>query len=309
MRLILPIFAALILTGCDPEDFAPGDRYKADFHYTLKPSDRLSVENFNGEIEIAGWDDPSIEITGVRYASTQEMLDAIKIDIHESPAITEIRTEHPTTFHGSQGARYLIRAPRKTVLDRIASSNGAIRIHDMTAAARLHTSNGAIRAENIAGSVDAETSNGGVDLDSITGRLTVKTSNGRIHAEDLAGPCEAETSNGPVSLRFKDAPDGPTRIHTSNGSVDVTMPKSPKSGIRAETSNGSITIELPGSTAAHLNAQTSQSSISSDFDVSATSGDKEKHHLEGNIGSGGPLVELTTHNGGIHLRKASAASN
>jgi len=46
MRLILPIFAALILTGCDPEDFAPGDRYKADFHYTLKPSDRLSVENF-----------------------------------------------------------------------------------------------------------------------------------------------------------------------------------------------------------------------------------------------------------------------
>ena len=108
MRLILPIFAALILTGCDPEDFAPGDRYKADFHYTLKPSDRLSVENFNGEIEIAGWDDPSIEITGVRYASTQEMLDAIKIDIHESPAITEIRTEHPTTFHGSQGARVTV---------------------------------------------------------------------------------------------------------------------------------------------------------------------------------------------------------
>src|SRR4051812_28966730 len=88
MRLILPVFtalsAALLLTGCDIEDFGSSDRYKAEFHYTLKPSDRLSVENFNGEVEIAGWDDPSIEITGTRYAATQETLNAIKVDIHES---------------------------------------------------------------------------------------------------------------------------------------------------------------------------------------------------------------------------------
>jgi DUF4097 and DUF4098 domain-containing protein YvlB len=311
MRLILPVLAALILAGCDPEDFGPSDRYKADFHYTLKPSGRLSVENFNGEIEIAGWDEPSIEVTGVRYASTQEVLNSIRIDIRESPALTEIRTEHPSAFHGSQGARYLIRAPRKTALDRIVSSNGAIRIHDMTSDSRLHTSNGAVRAENIAGSVEAETSNGAIDLDSVTGKLNLKTTNGRIRAEDVAGPCEAETSNGPVALHFKDAPDGPTRIRTSNGSVEVAMSKSPKSGIRADTSNGPITLDLPGNTAARVNAETSQSSISSDFEVSTgfSSGEKEKHHLEGNIGAGGPLIELTTHNGSIHIRKSTATAN
>ena len=52
-----------------------------------------------------------------------------------------------------------------------------------------------------------------------------------------------------------------------------------------------------------MNAQTSQSSVSSDFDVQDTSSEREKHHLEGNIGSGGPLIDLTTRNGGIHIRK------
>ena len=309
MRLILPLLAALLLMGCDYEDFGPSDRYRAEFHYTLKPTDRLSVENFNGEIEIAGWDEPSIEVTGTRYAATQENLDHIRIDVHESAGLTEIRTVHPDTFHGNQGARYLIRAPRQTLVDRVVSSNGSVRVHDMTAAARIHTSNGPVRVENVKGGVDAETSNGGIELDSVTGRLNLHTSNGRIRAEELTGACDAETSNGSVTLRYKDAPDGSVHVHTSNGSVDVTMEQSPKNGVRAETSNGSITVELPGNAAARLNAQTSQS-ISTDFAVSdGMNSDHEKHHLEGDIGSGGPLIELTTHNGGIRLRKSVASTN
>jgi len=309
MRLVLPLFAALLLVGCDFEDFGPSDRFKSEFHYTLKPGDRLSVENFNGEVEVAGWDEPSIEVTGTKYASTQENLDNIKIDVHESTGLTEIRTVRPNTFHGNQGARYLIRAPRKTIVDRIVSSNGSVRVHDMTAAARIHTSNGPIRVENMQGGVDAETSNGAIELDSVSGKLNLHTSNGRIRAEEVAGPCEVETSNGGVTLRFKDAPDGPTRINTSNGSVEVTMSRAPKNAIRAETSNGSITLELPADTAARVNAQTSQS-VKTDFDIADSSNsDKEKHHIEGNIGAGGPMIELTTHNGGIHLRKSAFSGN
>src|SRR5580700_10188274 len=88
MRLILPVLAALLLMGCDLDDFGPSDRFKTDFHYTLKPAARLSIENFNGEIEIAGWDEPSIEITGVKYASSEENLKTTTIDIHESPEVT-----------------------------------------------------------------------------------------------------------------------------------------------------------------------------------------------------------------------------
>src|SRR5580704_10160338 len=109
MRLTLTVItmpiAALILAGCDPSDFGPSDRFQADIHYTLKPTGRLSVENSNGAIEIFGWDEPSIEVTGVKYASTEENLNRIRVDVHESPTITEIRTVRPDTFHGNLGAR------------------------------------------------------------------------------------------------------------------------------------------------------------------------------------------------------------
>jgi DUF4097 and DUF4098 domain-containing protein YvlB len=266
------------------------------------------VDNFNGSVEIEGWDEPTIEVTGVKYASTEDLLKTMKVEVHEMGSVTELRTVRQDTFRGNRGARYLIRAPRKTIVDRVLSSNGSVRVHDMQSAANVHTSNGPIRIENVSGGVDAVTSNGAIDLDTVSGRLHLHTSNGRIRAEYITGQCDAETSNGAVTLRFKDAPSGPTRIHTSNGSVDLALFESPKDEIHAETSNGSISVELPGDVSAHVNARTSNS-VSSDFDVTGNVFDNEKHHLEGNIGAGGPLIELTTHNGGIHLRKGSANVN
>jgi hypothetical protein len=286
MRFILLALAALALAGCDPSDFGPSDRFQADFHYTLKPADRLSVENFNGSVEISGWDEPSIDVTGVKYASAEENLNRIRIDLHESPALTEIRTVRPDTFHGNMGARFLIRVPRKTVLDRIVSSNGAIRATDTN------------------GGADAQTSNGAIEFDSVSGQLRLRTSNGRIRVDGATAPCDADTSNGAVTLRFADAPGGPVRVKTSNGSVDLSLPKAPKNNVRAETSNGSITLELPADTAARLNAKTSRSPIESDFDVAGL-----KNHLEGNIGAGGPLIELTTNNGRIVVHRSASGAN
>jgi hypothetical protein len=309
MRLVSTLLLALLLIGCDFEDFGPSDRYKEDFHFTLKPAERLSVDNFNGEVEIAGWDQPTIEVTGVKYASREDLLKTIKVEVQEMGTLTELRTVRQDSFHGNRGARYLIRAPRTTIVDRVVSSNGAVRVHDMTSAARIHTSNGAVRIENVSGGVDAETSNGAIDIDSVSGRLNLHTSNGRIRAQDVTGQCEAETSNGAVILQFRDAPSGPTRVHTSNGSVELALMQSPRDSIRAETSNGSISVELPATAAARVNARTSQSAISSDFAVVGNVFDSEKHHLAGNIGAGGPLIELITNNGGIHIRRGSPNVN
>ncbi len=309
LRVASALVPVVFLAGCDIDDFVGSEKFRSDFHYTLKPTQRLSIESFNGEVEIAGWDEPSIEVTGVKYASTEASLDAIKIDVRESPAVTEIRTTRPNMMHGNQGARFLIRAPRATLIDQAVSSNGAIRIHDMTASARIHTSNGAVRVENVQGGVEAETSNGGIQIDSVTGKLRLHTSNGQIRASEITGACDAETSNGQVVLRYSEAPNGPSHVHTSNGSVDVSMRRPPKDGLRAETSNGSITVELPANVAAHLNAGTSGGGINSEFDVTGHFESGEKHHVEGDIGGGGPVLELHTNNGGIHVRKGSAGTN
>jgi DUF4097 and DUF4098 domain-containing protein YvlB len=87
------------------------------------------------------------------------------------------------------------------------------------------------------------------------------------------------------------------------------MTKSPNSGVRAETGNGSITLDLPGNAAARVDAQASRLFVSSDFDLANSSAADKRHHLEGNIGSGGPLIELSSRNGGIHLLRIAANAN
>ena len=53
---------------------------------------------------------------------------------------------------------------------------------------------------------------------------------------------------------------------------------------------------------AHVVARTTNSSISSDFEVKMQ-GEFSKNRLEGIIGNGGPLIDLSTSNGGIQLLK------
>jgi Putative adhesin len=261
------------LAGCDIEDFdGGGDRVQADFHfnYPLREGGNLDVDTFNGSIEIIGWDQNSVDISGTKYARTPELRDQIKIDTSHSDNSVTVHAVRPFDNHGNMGARFIIHVPKKVNLDRIASSNGKIEVRSITGSANLRTSNGPINAEQVDGPIDASTSNG---------HITVQ--------EQLA------TGHSPIHLR------------TSNGAIDITAERPITSDLHASTSNGSITVHLPSSTVARIRASTSNSAITSDFDVTMQ-GRIDKHHLEGNINgskSDAPMIDLSTSNGHIRLVK------
>jgi DUF4097 and DUF4098 domain-containing protein YvlB len=262
---------SFLLGGCDLEDFESSDRFQTEFHFTypLKDGGSLSVENFNGSVEITGWNQNTVEISGSKYASTEQLRDSIKIDINHSDSSISIRAVHPFESHGNMGARFVVKVPRKTELDRITSSNGHIEVHD------------------------------------VAGRVSLKTSNGRINAVAIGGALDAATSNGHITV--EQAAGGKSSIHlrTSNGPIDVRTDQPLQSELHASTSNGSITLRLPASTAARIRASTSNSAIDSDFDVTS-SGRIDKHHLEGTLNNArgdAPLIDLSTSNGHIRVTK------
>jgi DUF4097 and DUF4098 domain-containing protein YvlB len=195
------------------------------------------------------------------------------------------------------GARYSIRVPRKVILDRIVSSNGGIRADGTDGYARLKTSNGSIKAHGHNGEFDAQTSNGSIEATDQTGNATLHTSNGGIRVEMNQGSLDAGTSNGSITARMA-KPDSaaPVRLSSSNGHIELTMDA--MRDVHVNTSNSSILVRIPPDANARIRARTSNSSITSDFDVR---GEKSKHTLDGTIGSGGPLVDLSTSNGGIRL--------
>jgi len=302
----MAVAASTVLIGCDIEEFAGSSRFKEEFHYSyeLKPGGRLSVESFNGSIEITGTDGDKVDISGTRYASTRELLSALQVDVVKTTDAVRIRAVRPSGRRGNMGASFTIRLPRKAEIERAETSNGSVRIEDVEGKARVVTSNGAVHALHLSGEVEATTSNGSIELTDSTGSAILKTSNGKISAMGVRGRFEAETSNASIEARVKEI-DGalPLRLDTSNGAIRLTLEQNPRSEIRASTSNGSITLTAPSSFAARLKAGTSNGSISSAFNVGVEGGVKTKTRLEGTVNGGGPLVELDTSNGSINLEQ------
>jgi DUF4097 and DUF4098 domain-containing protein YvlB len=283
----LPLLAlALCLAGCDFDDFDGGRRVEETFHeaHALKPGGRVAVENFNGSVEIVGWEKDQVEINATKYAPTQGLLSMMKVEVTATADTVRVRVIRPDFRRGNMGARMTISVPRKVELERIQSSNGTLRVSDVEGAAHMRTSNGTIRVSKLLGSLEATTSNGAIEVRDLKGNASLATSNGRISA-DLSG-----TQSGAAN-----------RFQTSTGPIDVRLEGSLASDVRAHTSNGSVTLRLPASINARLNASTSNSTVSTDFDLMVHGGAISKRHMSGTLGSGGPTVDITTSNGSIKV--------
>jgi hypothetical protein len=306
VKQVLFAMAALLLVGCDDFDWGETARFKEDFHstYPLKTGGAVMVESRNGSVEITGWEKDTVDVTGTKFASSESALKDLKIDIVSTPDSITIRTVPPSGYsHGSMGAKYIIRVPRKVMIDRVSTSNAPIRIESIDGPVRLRTSNGTVRVTRQDGSLDAETSNGAIEINGQTGGATIRTSNGTVRVDDMRGALEARTSNGAIHIRLSDPePQKQIKLDTSNGSIDLDMVAIRDNNIRCTTSNGSISLHLPQTVNARLDAHTSNSSITTDFDVTVN-GSLSKNRLDGKIGTGGAMIELGTSNGHIKVLK------
>ena len=295
--------ALLSLTACDIEDFGGLERHSQDFHYSypLKAGGRLSVETFNGSVEVTTWDQPTVDVSGTKTGPTQDAVDSLKVAVDNTADSVSIRVDRPSVHRNNLGARFVIKAPRNANIERIVTSNGPIRLDDATGPTRLKSSNGSIRIQSFHGALDAQTSNGPIDLVDVDGDVTAHSSNGHIHAQHLGGSLDATTSNNGISAEIEE-PGRSVRLGSSNGSIELTLPAHFSNSVRASTSNNSITLHLPPDPNAHIIASTSNSSISSDFDVQVH-GEISRHHMDAMLGSGGPTIDLSTSNGGIRLMR------
>ena len=88
-KLLLPAIAAglVVLAGCDIEDLQGFERYHEDFHFNhpLKAGGRLIVEGFNGSVEVSVWDQETVDISGTKYARSQQETRDMKIEVLDKP--------------------------------------------------------------------------------------------------------------------------------------------------------------------------------------------------------------------------------
>src|SRR5258708_38045978 len=92
---LLILGPAIFTAGCEFDDVnREVTRHKEDFHYSyaLKSGGRLELENFNGSVEITGWDKDTVEVNGTKYAPTEDLVRNLKIEVVATPDVVRIRT-------------------------------------------------------------------------------------------------------------------------------------------------------------------------------------------------------------------------
>jgi hypothetical protein len=127
-----------------------------------------------------------------------------------------------------------------------------------------------------------ESHNGGITLSDVRGRITFQTHNGGVHLTRIAGDVRGETHNGGIQAELQ----GNT---WEGGQLELS------------TYNGGITLTMPASYSASLQAHTARGRVSSDFPINVT-GRVDAGDMNFNLGAGGPLIKVSTHNGGIRLK-------
>ena len=128
-----------------------------------------------------------------------------------------------------------------------------------------------------------KTQNGGITISDIRGRMEFGAVNGGVHLARIAGDVSGATVNGGV------------HVDLAGSSWDGRQ-------LEVKTENGGVTLSVPAAYSAHLQTETVNGGLHTDFPVTVQ-GNLRPRNLDFNIGSGGPLIHLSTTNGGVHVQR------
>lgn len=213
-------------------------------------------------------------------------------------------------------AKYTIHVPAQFNA-KLDTSGGGIEVSDLTGSVKADTSGGGLRFSRLQGPLNGATSGGGVRVADCEGTIKVGTSGGGIEVTGGEGSLEGATSGGGVTVRGFGGPasvstsgggmtienvKGKVRASTSGGHIDAVLLAPIPGEVWLSTSGGGVTVKVPESAVFDLDAETSGGGVTCDLPVTVQ-GRMERDHLKGVVNGGGPVVELRSSGGGIHVKK------
>lgn len=224
-----------------------------DQTYSMSETGRISLENINGNVTVRVWDRAEVRVEAEKKASTNEILEMLKIQVDANENSIDIETDYPSSrsFSRDRGTsmtvKYTLTVPRRANVDAIELINGSIEIEGVEGGVTAESINGKIVTRNVAGAINLSTVNGRIEpqLDSMVGveKIDLETVNGSVNLALDPGAgvtVDVETVNGSISNDFGlrvnkhkyvgadlrgDIGGGGilVSIETVNGSVDITQ--------------------------------------------------------------------------------------
>jgi Toastrack DUF4097 len=295
-RAALVAAVALALPACEVNLNTEGltVREKRTFAVTGQPD--LTLETFDGAIEIHSWDRNEVEVEIEKRGMEQALLDQMIVEAEQEGDRITLRVKGPSAaedrritvgIHISPAARLLVAVPRRSSINA-RTEDGSIQVENIEGRLALRTGDGSVAVDRLTGDLEARSGDGSIRIENAQGRLDVETDDGSISVDARPTVLRARTGDGSIRLHLErettmaDAWD----VSTGDGSVTLTLPPSFDAEIDAETSDGSVRSSYPGLS-----------------DGEGGEGRERRRELRSKLGDGGPILKVRTGDGTIRFER------
>ena len=299
---LLTIFAVLfVATAAVAEE---DGRFERTLKVTGMP--QVEVSTGSGNIAVHTGDNSSVRVIGHIHANHSWLFGGRDMD-----KVKRIEANPPIEQTGNIIKIGRIEDPD---LRRNISIDFEVWVPEQTTT-RANSGSGDVSVENIKAMVNASTGSGNVQARHINGELRANTGSGDVTLEDVIGNVNADTGSGNIKVGMSG--DGSLRLGTGSGDVQATKVRG---GLHVRTGSGNITadgdvtaewsmesgsgdvnIQLPQNARFELAASTGSGDLSINREITM-SGAMNPHKIRGKVNGGGPLVQLETSSGNIHLK-------
>jgi hypothetical protein len=171
----------------------------------------FTLTNVNGSVQVDGWEGNTVEIRAFRTAHRSAGdLKRVRVVVEGTRSSVSVRTEYPEGDGVEVTVDYRIRVPYRSLLSRVETVNGSVRISG------------------------------------IEGGAALRTVNGNVEVFDASGRFSARTTNGNIRLELRELPDGgPMNVESMNGSVLLALPADADADLDIRSLNGDFISDLP----------------------------------------------------------------
>ncbi len=233
---------------------------------------RLTLETFDGSIEVSSWDRPEVLVVVEKRGHDREAAMSLKVEISQpSDDEVTVRALPPASEENEFGwtrhrsVAISITAPREALV-RAHSGDGRILVRAMRGGLDVETGDGSIRLEDVTGPVDAQSGDGSIVVDGVMTRLRARSG------------------------------DGSVRVHAGEGSTA-------SDNWSISTGDGSVRVDLPRHFDAELDAHSGDGRVSVDDAALTMHRRDDRSSVRGRLGEGGHDLRVRTGDGSITIRQ------
>jgi DUF4097 and DUF4098 domain-containing protein YvlB len=258
------------------------------------------ISNIAGSVEVSGWSQDSVEITGTLGDDVEELV----FERDGNEIIIQVKSPSSSSGWGriDVTSDLKIKVPQNSSLE-VATVSADIDVAGVRGEQELQAISGEITVEVFGEDVQVESVSGDVDVtgDGSDAEFEFESVSGNVSARRIEGDIAAGSISGDVSI--SEGSFNRVELETVNGDIYLGAALRDGGRMDIETVNGDVEVQFDGDVSARFDIETFNGDIDNCFGPTAERSDRYTPGLELSFseGSGDGRVSIATLNGGVEI--------